>query len=41
MSLRAVITWAGQNQEGKVACGLPGVTGLAPVSLVSIVGVNN
>lgn len=41
MSLNAVITYAGQNQEERAACGLPGVRGLAPVSLASIVGVNN
>lgn len=41
MSLKAVITYAGQNWEEKVAHGLPGVRGLALVSLASIVGVNN
>lgn len=41
MSLKAVITCVGPNQEEKMAYGLPGVTGLAPASSASIVGVNN
>lgn len=41
MSLKVVITYAGQNREERAAHGLPGVRGLAPVSLASIVGVNN
>lgn len=41
MSLKVVITYVGQNREESVAYGLPGVRGLALVSLASIVGVNN
>lgn len=41
MSLKVVITNGGQKLEERAARGLPGVRGLAPVSLAAIVGVNN
>lgn len=41
MSLKVVITYAGQKREERAARGLPGVRGPAPVSLAAIVGVNN
>lgn len=41
MSLNAVITRAGQDREERAARRLPGVRGLAPMSLAPIVGVNN